>query len=47
MKLYSIKDQIESLEKLVTIGLHSPITLKNYFENENYMPAYDGQILEI
>ena len=31
MKLYSIKDQIESLEKLVTIGLYSPIILKNSY----------------
>ncbi len=35
MKLYSIKDQIESLEKLVTNGLYSPITLKN-----SYMDYY-------
>ena len=33
MKLYSIKDQIESLEKLVTIGLHSPIILKKSYVN--------------
>ena len=31
MKLYSIKDQIESLEKLVTKGLYSPIMLKNSY----------------
>ncbi|GIS17251.1 MAG: hypothetical protein CM15mP118_1300 [Alphaproteobacteria bacterium] len=31
MKLYSIKDQIESLEKLVTYGLYSPIILKNSY----------------
>ena len=31
MKLYSIKDQIESLEKLVTIGFYSPIILKNSY----------------
>ena len=31
MKLYSIKEQIESLEKLVTFGLYSPITLKNSY----------------
>ncbi len=31
MKLYSIKDQIESLERLVTIGLYSPIALKNSY----------------
>ena len=31
MKLYSIKDQIESLEKLVTNGLYSPIILKNSY----------------
>ena len=31
MKLYSIKNQIESLEKLVTYGIHSPITLKNSY----------------
>ena len=31
MKLYSIKDQIESLERLVTIGLYSPIILKNSY----------------
>ena len=31
MKLYSIKEQIESLEKLVTIGLYSPIILKNSY----------------
>ena len=33
MKLYSIKDQIESLEKLVTYGIYSPITLKNSYIN--------------
>ena len=33
MKLYSIKDQIESLEKLVTIGLYSPIILKKSYVN--------------
>ena len=33
MKLYSIKDQIESLEKLVTIGLHSPSILKKSYDN--------------
>ena len=33
MKLYSIKDQIESLEKLVTYGMYSPITLKNSYIN--------------
>ena len=31
MKLYNIKDQIESLERLVTIGLYSPIVLKNSY----------------
>ena len=31
MKLYSIKDQIESLEKLVTFGLYNPIILKNSY----------------
>ena len=31
MKLYSIKEQIESLEKLVTNGLYSPIILKNSY----------------
>ncbi len=31
MKLYSIKEQTESLEKLVTIGLYSPIELKNSY----------------
>jgi len=33
MKLYSIKDQIESLEKLVTIGLHNPSILKKSYDN--------------
>lgn len=36
MKLYSIKDQIESLEKLVNNGLVSPIILKN-----SYIDYYD------
>ena len=31
MKLYSIKEQIESLEKLVTMGLYNPIILKNSY----------------
>ncbi len=31
MKLYSIKDQVESLEKLVTKGLYNPIILKNSY----------------
>ncbi len=31
MNLYSIKEQTESLEKLVTIGLYSPIILKNSY----------------
>ena len=31
MKLYSIKDQIESLEKLVTMGLYNPVILKNSY----------------
>ena len=31
MKLYSIKDQIESLENLVNIGLYSSITLRNSY----------------
>ena len=31
MKLYNIKDQIESLEKLVTVGLYNPIILKNSY----------------
>ena len=31
MKLYSIKEQIESLEKLVTFGFYSPIILKNSY----------------
>ena len=31
MKLYSIKEQIESLEKLVNIGLYNPITLENAY----------------
>ncbi len=33
MELYSIKDQIESLEKLVTVGLYSPIILENAYVN--------------
>ncbi len=31
MKLYSIKEQIESLEKLVTFGLYSPTILKKSY----------------
>lgn len=38
MKLYSIKDQIEALEKLVSIGVYDPMILKN---------AYDDYYLKI
>ncbi len=31
MKLYTIKDQIESLEKLVSFGLYDPVLLKNAY----------------
>ena len=31
MKLYNIKEQTKSLEKLVTIGLYSPNVLKNFY----------------
>ena len=31
MKLYNIKDQLESLERLVTIGLYNPFILKNSY----------------
>ena len=31
MKLYSIEEQIKSLEKLVNIGLYSPVVLKNSY----------------
>ena len=38
MKLYTIKDQIEALEKLVSIGAYDPMILKN---------AYDDYFLKI
>ena len=33
MKLYTLKEQIESLEKLVSNGLYDPIILKSAYAN--------------
>ena len=40
MKLYSTKDQIEALEKLVSIGLYNPILLENAY-TEYYLNIKD------